>query len=255
MTIFSPEHKKFLEENVPGKPFSKVTQLFNSRFKTDFSKSQIRAFCQRNGIKNGLNLNWTPEMKNFVKKNFKKTKRIRDLTELASECFGIPFTRAQVSGFLLREGIRAGKKIFISKPLYCESEIKNRNGKIVKIMIKVAMTGDKKNKWQFKNRWVWEQSNGKIPAGMNIIFLDSNPRNCTLENLAMVSNVEKLKLDQLKLRSDNREITLTGIAIVKHLMALHGRLNKMLGPEEHKLFIGREYRRRIKARKKAMGLI
>jgi hypothetical protein len=67
-----------------------------------------------------------------------------------------------------------------------------------------------------------------------------------LENLAIISKAEKVKLSQLKLRSDNREITLAGVAVVKHLLAIHSRLNKKIGSKEHKLFINRESKRRIR---------
>jgi hypothetical protein len=242
-TLFTLEQKNYLEKNVPGKLFSKVTQLFNQYFKTDFSIIQIKNFCMKNGIKSSLA--WTPEIKDYVKKNYEKVQNVRELVERASEHFGMTFRKAQISNFLWREGISYGHglKPAISKPLY--SERKQSDGCI---LIKVAMTGTRTERWQEKHRWIWEQANGKIPKGMNIIVLDNNPLNCTLENLAMVSRAEKVKLAQFKLRSTNREITLAGIAVVKHLLAIHSRLKKMIGIEEHERFLNKEYKERRKKR-------
>jgi hypothetical protein len=189
-------------------------------------------------------MRWTPEIKDYVKKNYEKVQSIRELVERVSKHFGRTFTKPQISNFLWREGIRYGRpglNVAVSKPLY--SERKNHGC----ILIKVAMTGTRNERWQEKHRWIWEQANGKIPKGMNIIFLDNNPLNCTLENLAMVSRAEKVKLAQFKLRSANREITLAGIAIVKHLLAIHGRLDKKIGSKAHRRFT-EEYRRRIRER-------
>ena len=41
-----------------------------------------------------------------------------------------------------------------------------------------------------KHRWVWEQANGPIPEGCNIVFRDGDSRNCSLGNLELVSRVE-----------------------------------------------------------------
>ncbi|MCP4259069.1 MAG: HNH endonuclease [Planctomycetes bacterium] len=51
------------------------------------------------------------------------------------------------------------------------------------------------NIWKFKHRIIWEAVHGEIPSGMAVIFKDSNPLNCTLENLEMVSRRELLYLN------------------------------------------------------------
>ena len=51
------------------------------------------------------------------------------------------------------------------------------------VFIKVAQG----KKMVMKHRHVWEQANGPIPKGYNIVFVDGNTLNCSLENLRMVS--------------------------------------------------------------------
>ncbi len=46
--------------------------------------------------------------------------------------------------------------------------------------------------WAQKHRVVWEEANGPIPAGYNVMFRDGNRQNCALDNLYLASNQEKM---------------------------------------------------------------
>lgn len=43
------------------------------------------------------------------------------------------------------------------------------------------------NTWELKHRVVWEKHNGKLEEGVNVVFLDGNRQNCSIENLRAVS--------------------------------------------------------------------
>lgn len=43
------------------------------------------------------------------------------------------------------------------------------------------------NTWELKHRVVWEKHNGKLEEGFNVVFLDGNRQNCSIENLRAVS--------------------------------------------------------------------
>jgi hypothetical protein len=49
------------------------------------------------------------------------------------------------------------------------------------------------NKWKLLHRIVWEQHNGKIPSGMNVQFIDGNRKNCSIENLYLISRADQLR--------------------------------------------------------------
>ena len=66
-----------------------------------------------------------------------------------------------------------------------------------------------------KHRLVWEQAHGEIPEGYVITFLDGNPQNCALENLALISKAEHLNLQRLGLRTSNPQLTETGILVAR----------------------------------------
>jgi hypothetical protein len=159
--------------------------------------------------------------------------------------FGLSFTERQIIYAKTKYGLRAGKE-YISLPIFSERLIHGR------ILIKVSMIGDYRTKWKEKHRYIWEQAHGKIPEGMMIIFLDQNRQNCDLENLAMVSRAEEILLKQYGLYSNNREETLAGIAIVRHSVAIHNRLEKMLGTKKHKLFNQMRYYRRMRGSKERL---
>ena len=72
-------------------------------------------------------------------------------------------------------------------PVGAEVFRKDKTGRIYK-MIKV--TG--KGKLVYKHIWTWEQHNGKVPKGYNVIFKDGDSLNCAIENLECISNTENL---------------------------------------------------------------
>jgi len=51
-------------------------------------------------------------------------------------------------------------------------------------------------KWRALNRVVWESHYGEIPANHVIMFLDSNPHNCDIENLRLISRGELALLNR-----------------------------------------------------------
>lgn len=48
------------------------------------------------------------------------------------------------------------------------------------------------NVFKLKHRIIWEQHNGRIPKGIIIQFHDGNRRNCSIENLYMISRTEQV---------------------------------------------------------------
>jgi len=53
------------------------------------------------------------------------------------------------------------------------------------------------SKWEYLSRYIWEQHNGKIPRGYNIIFKDADTMNCNIDNLELLSNAELMKRNSI----------------------------------------------------------
>ena len=86
------------------------------------------------------------------------------------------------------------------------------------IEIKINENPDKNKGEKFfraKHHIVWEKANGKIPKGYIVIFLDGNPLNCAIENLALISRSEHLQMIRRNLRSEVPEFTKTGVLIAR----------------------------------------
>jgi hypothetical protein len=248
-SMFTPGQIKFLENNVSGKHFAEVVVLFNKHFKADFSNKQIKNFCMRKGIKNDLTgwskrHCWSKEELSFLE-NLDGEKSTKELTVLLNSTFNLSLTRKQVRNACKKYRIK-------TRQIRCtdNSEVPLNTERIRRswryIFVKVAMAGPHEKRWQEKHRWIWEQANGKIPKGMLIIFLDNNPFNCTLKNLAIISRAENIMMSRFGLYTDNQEATLAGIAVVRHSLAIHRCLRKNISLEEYKRFIIRECRSRKK---------
>lgn len=52
------------------------------------------------------------------------------------------------------------------------------------------------NEIRLYHRYLWELSNGKIPARHVIIFIDGNNHNCSIENLECISMRENVRRNQ-----------------------------------------------------------
>ena len=62
------------------------------------------------------------------------------------------------------------------------------------------------NKWRLKHRVIWEQHYGAIPPGHNIQFKDHNPKNCTIENLYIISQAEQMRTQNSYLAKYPKEL-------------------------------------------------
>jgi len=199
------------------------------------------------GPKNGIKCK--PEIVRFMKKHLKNCNCISNLVLLVNEHFETAFTYDQIKLALKTYGLKSGRWTQGNiLPIGTETVDKEKGH----IMIKVSSKGKYGQRWKRKHHIVWENANGKIPKGRVILFLDGNPLNCRIENLAMVTQAERLKLIQFGLLFDDKELTKTGIAIVKHNLSIHKSIEKSLGHEGHQLFNNRRTRERRKTAKKAM---
>lgn len=75
------------------------------------------------------------------------------------------------------------------------------------------------NQWKLKHRIIWEEKFGKIPPNMVLIFLDNDKTNCCIDNLKLVSRQVNVRMNQAKLRFNEKELTETGIVLAEVLAA------------------------------------
>jgi hypothetical protein len=242
----SKEELSFLENMAQEKNIKDLTVLLNNALNLSLTCSQVFGVCKKYKIKiRPLREKWTEEIIDFIRKNSNESSSC--LTMMIKNTFGIIFTKKQVAGYILYD---KHKTMLNKNDRYKASLNTERIRKSGRIYIKVSMTGSPKKQWQEKHRWVWEQEHGKIPEGMNVFFLDNNPLNCTLKNLALVSRAESIIMKRNGLFTDNPEATLAGIAVARLSLTIHSRLKKTIGSEGHRRFVCRESSRRMRQKKR-----
>ena len=73
-------------------------------------------------------------------------------------------------------------------------------------------------KWMPKHIKLWQDANGPISKGYNVVFRDGNTLNCALDNLECISNAELMRRNTLHNLPDD----------VKELVYLKGRLHRVI---------------------------
>lgn len=190
MHKYTEEERAFLKEFVPGHSHLEITEEFKRRFSCEITVGQIASSIKR------YNLN-TGRTGRFPKGNIPVNKG----------------THPPTVGRMGETQFKKGHLPHNTKPLGYE-----RISKDGYIEIKINENPDKNKGEKFfkaKHHIVWEKVNGKIPKGYIVIFLDGNPLNCAIENLALISRAEHLQMIRRNLRSDIPEFTKTGVLIAK----------------------------------------
>ena len=242
MTKYSAEIDDYLRQIVPGTPFKEVTAKVNEKFGRDLTVKQVKAHCNnlklrngcRHGLPSGYSILFTKAEQDFIAEHYKGI-LTADLTDMLNKEFGTDYKPSQlrsykknrhmssgVDGTFRAEGRRyklpKGTRIPGSeKGWFKKGQMPHNHMEVGAqvftfdgyIKVKIA----EPNYWEFLHKLIWQEANGPIPPDHNIIFLDGNKQNCSLENLYCLPRDEYGALQ--KLRSENPEITLTAAAVVK----------------------------------------
>lgn len=183
---YTKEQKEWLIANVKGVTTFLITEMFNTTFRLDLKRSQIRAFLKNNNLTSGLDCQ-------FQKGTVPYNKGKKGLTKANKTSF---------------------KKGCIPKnykPIGTERI--DRDGYV---LVKVQDTGTWPERWRQKGKIMWEKyHNQEVPKGYAVIFADQNKLNFAKENLVLVSMREMLNMNRNKRFSKNPEITKTNINIAK----------------------------------------
>lgn len=134
-------------------PRKELTEMFNEKFGTDYSKDNIKAVCTRRGFKTG------------------RTGRFGKESQ--------PWNKGTVGLMKANSGTwsKDSHPEWNRKPIGYE-----RTHVDGYIMVKVA----EPNKFRLKHHVEWEKVNGPVPEGHVIRFKDGNKRNTDVSNLICV---------------------------------------------------------------------
>ena len=200
MHRYTKEHKDFIIKNNYGKYAKELAKLFNEEFGTNIAANEIKYFRHNNHLNSGLN-------GRFKKGHLTHNKGKKQIEYMSKEAI----ERTKLTRF------KKGNRPINYRPIGSERITKNGY-----IEIKI----DDPNRWQLKHRYLYEQENGKIPDGYNLIFLDGNKRNLNLSNLKLVSKAEDLIMNNNKLFTSNSELTKSGVLIARVIDKVNKKKNE-----------------------------
>ena len=158
MKLLTQEQHDYLASIRIGRTTEECTEMLNKKFGLELKVSQIRSYAKNHKLPSGLKC-W------FKKGQVSYNKGVKMSEEL----------RKKVSKTWFKKGHVPHNRVPVG------TEVTDSDGYL---KIKVA----EPNVWQFKHRLVWEQYNGKIPAGKMINFINGDRRDCRIENLIMTDN-------------------------------------------------------------------
>ena len=184
MHRYTQEQKQFIINNNYGKYAKELAKMFNLKFGTNITAKEIKYFRHNNKLNSGL----TGQFEKGHKTWNKGLKGYMGANETSFKKGNVPHNHRPISSE--RKTIDGFWEIKVDEP----------------------------NKWMLKHRWVWEQSNGKIPKGYVLVFLDGNRDNISLKNLKLISRQENLVMNNNKLRYENAEVTNVANTLAKFII-------------------------------------
>lgn len=98
-----------------------------------------------------------------------------------------------------------------------------KDGYLIK---KVQERGYQWDRWKLLHRLVWEENFGPIPEGMIVGFRDLDKKNCSPDNLYLLTLGENAQMNKKGFRSQKPELTDVGLATVRLERAIRDRRKK-----------------------------
>lgn len=187
---YTDEEHKFLKSFIPGHTYKEIVAEYNKRFEEPITEMRVKGYMANHKINNGLT-------GRFKKGHIPANKG----------------THPPTVGRMAQTQFKKGGLPPNTKPIGYERITKDGY-----IEVKVKMRPSHPNcndNFKGKHLIVWEEAHGPIPKGYKITFLDGNRQNCSLENLALITNAEHLEMTRRKLRSEIPQLTETGILIAR----------------------------------------
>ncbi len=187
---YTAEEHEFLRCFIPGHTYAEIINEFNKRFSVPITRSRLKGYIGNHKLNTGKTGRFekghtpynkglhTPTVGRMAETQFKKGRLPPNTKEIGYER--------------------------ITKDGYIEVKVTERPDRANGIKNFIP-----------KHRLVWEAANDPIPDNCVIVFLDGDKTNCSLDNLAVITRAEHLELTRRQLRSENSQLTKTGILVVK----------------------------------------
>ena len=187
---------EYVRTHSQGVPSKEMAERVNAIFGTAFTPTGMKQFRTAHGIRSGAT-GWY--QKGHPPGN--KGKRLEDyLTpEKAKE------VREKISGTQFKKGQRPRNELPVGSVVFVGGYL----------LRKKQERGSQWERWEFLHRAVWEEHHGPIPEGMVVTFKDSNPENCSIENLMLITRGEAAALTRKGYRFEDPDLTVAALNMVR----------------------------------------
>lgn len=216
---YTEEQIAFIEEHYPGRLNVELAEIFNKKFGTDLTDTQMRSFKSRRGLKSKTAVS----ILNYEQKKYlmeiKDGLSTSEIADKLNERFDMKISPKQVRSYCSNHGIATGydtlfkkgnvpytagktwDEVFtkeaqenMRKTLFKKgqdpynkapvgTEVKNDRG-YTKVKISDKEGAGTKN-WEFKHRIIWEKHHGPVSKGKFVTFRDGNKENFDIDNLRL----------------------------------------------------------------------
>ncbi|HHF3573501.1 P22AR C-terminal domain-containing protein [Haemophilus influenzae] len=206
---FTDEHIAFIRLHWDKKP-SDLIKLFQQQFDLLINRNVFYKLKKKHNIPSLKHANrYSKEELAFIKANCTLNERI--LAQKMEVYFNKPFNPHALNVLRVKRQWLTGRSGRFEKgenlkPIGFERYCKNAKCWLIKASIK---------RYERKSHYLWRKAGRKIPRGHIIDYKDGNSRNCTLENLELISRVEMAWRKKLQYHQLNDEIKPTFSAFVK----------------------------------------
>lgn len=206
---FTDEHIAFIRLYWDKKP-SDLIKLFQQQFDLLINRNVFYKLKKKHNIPSLKHANrYSKEELAFIKANCTLNERI--LAQKMEVYFNKPFNPHALNVLRVKRQWLTGRSGRFEKgenlkPIGFERYCKNAKCWLIKASIK---------RYERKSHYLWRKAGRKIPRGHIIDYKDGNSRNCTLENLELISRVEMAWRKKLQYHQLNDEIKPTFSAFVK----------------------------------------
>lgn len=206
---FTDEHIAFIRLHWDKKP-SDLIKLFQQQFDLLINRNVFYKLKKKHNIPSLKHANrYSKEELAFIKANCTLNERI--LAQKMEVYFNKPFNPHALNVLRVKRQWLTGRSGRFEKgenlkPIGFERYCENAKCWLIKASIK---------RYERKSHYLWRKAGRKIPRGHIIDYKDGNSRNCTLENLELISRVEMAWRKKLQYHQLNDEIKPTFSAFVK----------------------------------------
>ncbi|MBO7726926.1 MAG: HNH endonuclease [Oscillospiraceae bacterium] len=184
---------EFIRDNSWNVSSEEMANMTNEKFGTNWTKTGMKQFRQRHGIKSGL--------KGWFQKGHPPGNKGKKQSEY---CSPEAIEKSRKTQF------KKGHKPVNELPV--GSVVVNSYGYLLR---KTRMEGKLWDRWEFVHRAVWEEHNGPVPPYMVVAFKDGNKMHCNIDNLMLITQSENMTLTHLNLRSEDPDLTEAGLNLAR----------------------------------------